>query len=307
MKRKHRPDSERPGRPWEHPYRERTPWTLEKYQRDVHTLEGKLVPMIPDKIDTLALYTSLSAIKYPVMVTPKVRGVRCLTLDDGYAVGIDLQRIPNFFIGYELSNYGMGGLDGVITIRGELDKSAIVDKVKDVKAIVKFEYHVFDLWAMTHNDYDDRAADLARLLPVHPRPSMLRVHNPATVHDVDGLVNYWNKCVDDGYDGVMVRQPDGMYTMHGKPAPMGMLDDLSMHSTGTGTILLGKGGNDRLDSFWVRDRAGNNFYVAHGYTEAQREFFWKTRKQHVGYDLTYRYNPGASVPRNPVFVKTTAR
>jgi len=305
MKRKHRPDSERPGRPWEHQYPESKPWTLEGYQRDVHTLMDTLVPMLPKKIDTLVLYTNLKAIKYPVLVTPKVKGVRCLTLDDGYAVGIDLQRIPNFFIGYELSNYGMGGLDGVLTIRGELDKSAIVDKVKDVDAVVKFEYHVFDLWAMTHNDYDDRVADLARLLP-RPRPPMMKVHAPVTVHDINGLVNYWDECVDGGYDGVVLHQPDGRYVMHGHPSPVNTYE-LSLHSMATGTILRAKGEPDVLGAFVVRDKAGNEFDVAHGYTWKEREFFWKTRKQHVGYDLTYRYNPGALMPRNPVFVKTTAR
>ena len=307
MKSRHRPDSERPGRPWEHPYRERTPWTLESYQKDVHTLAAALVPMLPDKINTMALYTSLEAIKYPVLVTPKVKGVRCLTLGDGYAVGMDLKPIPNFFIRNELSNYGMGGLDGVLTIEGELDKYKVIDAVLfDADSMPKFEYHVFDLWAMTNNDYDDRVADLARLLP-RPRPHMVRVLSPVTAYDVSGLVNFWNKCVDEGYDGVMIRQPDGQYTMHGAPAPFGMLDSLSTHSKATGTIVISKGTNDRLDAFVIRDRAGNEFDVAHGYTTAQREFFWKTRKQHVGYDLTYRYNPGGPAPRNPVFIKTTAR
>ena len=307
MKFKPRPDSERPGRPWEHPYHERTPWTLEKYQRDVHTMESTLVPMLPDKINTLALYTNLKAIKYPVLVTPKVKGVRCLTLTDGYAVGIDLQPIPSWFIRNELSNYGMGGLDGVITVAGELDKNFVIDAVLfDADSIHNFEYHVFDLWGMTLDDYDDRVADLARLLP-RPRPYMIRVLSPITAYDVDGLVRFWDKCVDDGYDGVMIRQPDGMYTMHGDPAPLGMLDDLSMHSEATGTILRAKGNKNKLDAFVIRDRADNEFDVAHGYTKTQREFFWKTRKQHVGYDLTYRYNPGALAPRNPVFIKTIPR
>ena len=304
MKRKQsRPDSERGGRPWEHPYPERKPWTLEVYQRDVHTLATALEPMIPEKINTLALYTNLEAITYPVLVTPKIKGVRCLTLGDGYAVGVDLQPISNFFIRNELSNYGMGGLDGVLTIAGELDKNFVLDAVFfDMDSMHNFEYHVFDLWAMPHNDYYDRVADLARLLP-RPRPHMIQLHNPATVYDTDGLVNYWTQCVDHGYDGVMIRQPDGKYTKFGT----GMLVDLSMHSEATATILRAKGDSSTLGAFVVRDRAGNEFDVAHGYTAAQREFFWKTRKQHVGYDLTYRYNPGGPVPRNPVFIKTKAR
>ena len=95
--------------------------------------------------------------------------------------------------------------------------------------------------------------------------------------------------------------------MHGKPAPFGMMDDLSVYTEGTGTILIAKGRHNLLDAFVVRDSAGNEFDVAHGYTKQKREFFWKTRKQHVGYDLTYRYNPGGPAPRNPVFVKTTVR
>lgn len=303
MKRKHRPDSERPGRPWEHPYRERTPWTLESYQKDVHTLADALVPMIPDKINTLALYTSLEAIKYPVLVTPKIKGVRCLTVGDGHPMSIDLQQIPNFFIWDELEQYGMGGLDGVLTIEGELDKNVVVDAIMvDVESRHDFEYHIFDLWAMPIDDYDDRVANLTRLLP-RPRPQMIQLHSPAAVYDTDGLVNYWTQCVDHGYDGVMIRQPDGKYTKFGT----GMLVDLSMHRTATAMILKAKGNNGELDAFVVKDRSGNEFDVAHGYTAAQREFFWKTRKQHVGYDLTYRYNPGGPAPRNPVFVKTTAR
>ena len=307
MKRKpSRPDNKRGGRPWEHPYPERTPWTLEKFQRDVRTLEGTLAPMIPRKLNTLALYTSLDALKYPVLVTPKVRGVRCLTRTDGEAVGIDLQPISNFSIRYDLSNYGIGGLDGVITIAGELCKNAVLDAVFfDMDSMHNFEYHVFDLWAMTSDDYDDRVADLARLLP-RPRPRMIQLHTPVTAYDSSGLCNYWDKCVSDGYEGVIIRVPDGQYVMHGHPSPLGGTYDLSMHTESTGTILRAKG-DDTLDAFVVRDSAGNEFDVAHGYTKQKREFFWKTKKQHVGYDLTYRYNPGGPAPRNPVFVKTTAR
>ncbi|KKL91991.1 hypothetical protein LCGC14_1889170, partial [marine sediment metagenome] len=236
-----------------------------------------------------------------------VRGVRCLTWGEGEAVGIDLQPIPNSFIRNELSNYEIGGLDGVITIAGELDKNAVIDTVLfDWDSVHNFEYHVFDLWAMTGDDYDDRVAELARLLP-RPRPRMIQLHTPVTAYDINGLCNYWDKCVNDGYDGVIIRQPDGQYVMDGHPSPLGMTYDLSMHTEGTGTILRAKGINDMLDAFVVRDHAGNEFDVAHGYTWKQREFFWKTRKQHVGYDLIYRYNPGGPVPRNPVFVKTTAR
>ena len=307
MKRKHRPDSERGGRPWEHPYPESKPWTLDRYQKDVWTLQHTLAPMIPDKINTLALYTNLEAIKYPVLMTPKVRGVRCLTRGDGEAVGIDLQPIPNFFIRHELSNYGIGGLDGVISIAGELDKNAVVDAVLfDANSIRKFEYHVFDLWAMTHNDYDDRVVDLIQLLP-KPLLNMMKVHKPIMVYDINGLCNYWNKCVSDGFEGVIIRQPDGQYVMNGHPSPLGLTYDLSMHKEGTGTIVKAKGEPDVLGAFVVRDRAGNEFDVAHGYTWAQREFFWKTKKQYIGYDLIYRYNPGGPAPRNPVFIKTVVR
>ena len=307
MKRKHRPDSERGGRPWEHPYPERKEWTLENFQRNVRTLEGTLVPMIPRKLNTLALYTSLNALKYPVLVTPKVRGVRCLTVDKGHPMGIDLQQIPNFFISNELEEYGIGGLDGVITIEWELCKNAVIDAVLfDVEGKHDFEYHVFDVWAMTSDDYDDRVADLARLLP-RPRPRMIQLHTPVTAYDINGLCRYWNKCVSDGYEGVIIRVPDGQYVMHGHPSPLDGIYDLSMHTEGTGTILRAKGRHDMLDAFVVRDSAGNEFDVAHGYTKQQRKFLWKTKKQHVGYDLTYRYNPGGPAPRNPVFVKTTAR
>lgn len=307
MKIKHRPDSERPGKPWEHPYPEPIPWTWDRYQRDVHTLEHTLAPMIPYKINTMALYSSLLKIKYPVLVTPKVRGVRCLTRTDGEVVGIDLHPIPNIFIRNELSNYGVGGLDGVITITGKLCKNEVVDAVLfDWDSVHNFEYHVFDLWAMTSDDYDDRVAALAKLLP-RPRPRMIQLHTPVTAYDSNGLCRYWDKCVSDGYEGVIIRERDGQYVMTGHPSPLGLTYDLSMHSEGTGTILRAKGRYDLLDAFVVRDKAGNEFDVAHGYHKGQREFFWKTRKQHVGYDLTYRYNPGGPVPRNPVFVKTTMR
>ena len=306
MTEKHRPDSERGGRPWEHPYRERVPWTVEKYQRDVWTLEPKLKAMVPDKIGTLTPYRSVQQINYPVLVTPKVRGVHCLTLGDGRVVDSNLNDILNFSIRMELSNYGIGGLDGVITIAGELDKSAIVNEVAYGNSMAEFEYHVFDLWAMTLEEYSYRVANLELLLP-KPRPPMIRILNPVMVYDTNGLIRFWNKCVDDGHDGVMIRRIHGKYTRQGVQTPRGTLDELSIQDEGTGTILIAKCTNNRLDAFIISDRLGNKLDVAHGYTEKQREFFWKTRKQHIGYDLTYKYNPGGDGPRNLVFVKTTPR
>ena len=305
MKRKHKPDNERPGRPWEHPYPEAKPRTLEAYQSMIPLNEKSLVPMVPDKMNTTALLTSLEAVKYPVLVTPKVRGVRCLTMTDGEPVDGELHSISNQWISETLKVYGMGGLDGVITIRDEYDKRDIKEQVSDPHAAPEFEYHVFDLWCETLMEYDDRIAELVRILP-KPRPGMIKVLRPADVRDVDGLVAYWNKCVDEGYDGVMVRQPDGMYTQHGQPAPLGMLDDLSVHATDKATIV-GSIGTDTLDAFMVKDSGGREFTVRCGYTQQQRDMYWKLRRQHIGFDLTYRYNPGGRMPRNCVFIKTTAR
>ncbi len=306
MKFKHKPDNERPGRPWEHPYRERTPWTTEVYNKAVETQPPGFTPIVPNKLSTTSLYSSLTSVKYPVLATPLVRGMRCLTMEGGRAVDEHMADIPNEFIRETMLQYGMGGLDGVITIAGEMDKAVIVDAVMDKHDAPMFEYHVFDLWAMSIEDYDDRVADLARLLP-KPRPHMIRVLSPSDVYDVDGLVRYWNKCVDDGHEGVAIRAPEGKYTRHGQPAPIGMLDILSKRVEGTGSIRSALGGKHGLDAFVVVDKVGQETIVECGYTDEQRDFYWKTKKQHVGYDLTYSYNPGGKQPRNPVFISTTAR
>lgn len=305
MKRKHKPDSERPGRPWEHPYLEGPPRTLESYHQDVKRQGTPGQPMIPTKLNPKTLWSSLSNIKYPTLATPKVAGVRCLTLSDGHPVDVDYDDIPNRYIREQLSLYGVGGLDGVLTITGELDQAVVEAAVNDLEATPTFEFHVFDLWALQTEEYHKRADIITSILPM-PRPHMIRVLSPVIVYDMDGLVKYWDTCVDRGYDGVVIRDPGAPYVRTGRPAECGSLDELSAHEMGTGTIVIAKG-EGNLDAFVVKDAAGNEFDVACGYTQEQRDFYWKTRKQHVGYDLTFRYNPGAKVPRNPVFIKTTAR
>jgi DNA ligase 1 len=169
-------------------------------------------------------------LRFPVLGTPKLDGIRCLTTtplafgsrdQQCDAVSRNLKLIPNQFIQLRCSQDLRPGLDGemlahmdqVAWANGRLPtfqqcSSAIMSH----DGFPAFRYYVFDicpqnLGGMKDPGYQARVEILSKL---HLPDYCVKVL-PVNIPDVDHLAAYEAACISEGYEGIMIRTPDSPY------------------------------------------------------------------------------------------------
>jgi DNA ligase-1 len=268
------------------------------------------------------------ALDYPVSCTPKVDGIRCLTFTGGAPKSRSLKPIPNLHIQAELEKYGVDGLDGELWIPGAENFGEVSSAVMRKDGEPVFEYLVFDMHNIPQERYGDRVKAFD-ILP-KPHPPWLKFLRPVLVYDAEGFLKYWDKCANEGYEGVMSRQEGGIYK-YGRSTHTEQLllkykmfqDDEAeiigfeeMMTNNNPKVKNNLGESERstskagkvpagvLGKWKVRDlKTGVEFEVGTGFSAKQRKDYWRNRQVHVGDLIKYKHQPhgGKGKPRFPSF------
>lgn len=151
----------------------------------------------------------LSKIHYPALCTPKLDGIRCLLHPDLGPVTRTLNPIPNVYIREQLSRFQ--GLDGEIMIPGATCFGDVNSAVMRRSGEPSFVYWVFDLVLGPSIRYDTRALTLHNMGELQQLPEWMHLLLPVSLNNPDQLEAYEQKCLAEGYEGVMIRTPGGPY------------------------------------------------------------------------------------------------
>ena len=157
----------------------------------------------------------LSTLQYPLYLSPKLDGVRCL-IWEGVAYSRNAKPIRNKFVQEWAENMRHHNLDGELIVGSPTDPlclNATQSGVMSISGQPDFRFHYFD--APAHpGDFLDRLSHVQR------RPSVL--NDPKCVEVIHILVyceddvRFWEqKYLELGYEGVMLRAPGGPYK-HGR-------------------------------------------------------------------------------------------
>jgi DNA ligase-1 len=146
-------------------------------------------------------------LKFPVLATPKLDGIRCLKIG-GRALTRSFKPISNQFIREWIEANLPDGVDGELMLRGgTFSQTASAVGGRDGQP--DFVFHVFDLVAEgTAQRYDHRMANLEFLKITSPHVAKVL---PVKIHNARELADYEERCLAEGYEGVMVRDPAGPY------------------------------------------------------------------------------------------------
>lgn len=151
----------------------------------------------------LATKAEFDKIRYPVLATPKLDGIRCLMVD-GVAMSRSMKPIPNQYVQEQLK--GLHGLDGELMVNGDFNQvqSGIMKKTGEPD----FTFHVFDCFTADCS-YFARIEDMEWFgYDDHPR---MRILKPIEITNEEQLLAYLDECLEAGYEGVMIRDPKGKY------------------------------------------------------------------------------------------------
>ncbi|MDO5647358.1 hypothetical protein [Paracoccus sp. (in: a-proteobacteria)] len=271
----------------------------------------------------------LSKIRLPVLVSPKLDGIRCV-VHEGVAKTRMLKPIPNDYIRGLLSKPEYEGFDGEIVtysggVLGPLDDfNTVQGNVMRKGGTPVFRFYVFDNFTKPNTPYARRL----QTVPYDPEGPVHRLEC-LYVSRLDGLHEAIRAYEQDGHEGTMVRCPKAPYKYGRSTAKeQGLLkikkffDDeasitgfeelLSNKNTATKNALgstersthaSGMVPQDTLGALIVRYK-DVVFSIGTGFTQAQRQDLWTNRESLLGQKVTFKYQElsPAGIPRFPVFL-----
>jgi DNA ligase-1 len=279
----------------------------------------------------LAAKADLSKIHYHTFCSPKIDGIRVI-VKDCQVLSRTLKPIPNLYIQQELGIHDNEGLDGEITI-GKPNEENIMQKttsgVMSIKGTPNFTYSVFDLWNFPDLPYMERYKLLKDRIGGDERVILV----PQTrVRNRDELEIYERVCLEEGYEGIMIRGIYSPYKYGRSTMKEGYLlkfkrfaDDEAiiigleeqMHNENEAKVdALGytkrsthkdnKSPMNILGALRVKDiKSGIEFNIGTGFTLEQRVEFWDIGESLLGKTVKYKHFAVTGVkeaPRFPVFL-----
>jgi len=273
-----------------------------------------------------ATLKNLEDVTFPVYVSPKMDGIRCL-IHNGFAVSRTLKAIPNKFIQEKLKGLP-DGLDGELMTKG--DFNTVQSAVMSEDGEPEFLYVVFD--TICEGNYLTRYDTMCKSIFIDakdPNP-FVKIVETVEMQDLAELKLYEHIAVKKGYEGIMLRKDTGSYKFGRSTLKEGFLlkykrfmdaeaiimdfmplisndneatkDELG-HTTRS-TKKEGMVAKDTLGSLLVKDlRSGKLFGVGSGFNEEQRKEIWSSKEEFKGKIITYRYQDltADGIPRFPIY------
>lgn len=268
-----------------------------------------------------------SKAKYPYIATPKIDGIRFLMVD-GVAVSRTFKPIRNKYIQEILSTTLPDGIDGELTVGDSFQSST--SGIMSIEGEPEFTAWLFDyvepkdthIWC-----YVERIKQLKEV--INNPPSWVKILDGIEISNNFDLARYEEKCLAEGYEGIMLRGPYGTYKMgratvnenillkvkRFEDAEAILIDiEEKMHNTNAAekdnfgrtkrsTALAGMVGADTAGTLIVKDSDGRTFGIGSGLTDLQRQEIWDNKDQYLGKLVKYKYfsHGVKDLPRHPVF------
>ncbi len=177
----------------------------------------------------------IADVKYPVLVTPKLDGIRCLKID-GKVVSRNFKAIPNNHVRSWIEKNFPDGVDGELIVEGgtfQATTSAVMRESGEPNVV----YYVFDYVRNgIDTSYNERMNNLASYLRDIPK-TICKLLMPTLVQNEKDLLEFERACLAEGYEGVMLRSPDGPYKCGRSTVREGYLLKLKRFSDAEATIV----------------------------------------------------------------------
>lgn len=268
-------------------------------------------------------------IPFPMLLSPKLDGIRCLVID-GVAVGRSLKPIPNKHVQLLFGHHEFNGLDGELIVDSPIAKEVFQvtsSGVMSIEGQPKVKFYVFD-------DFSHEAV-FAKRLDIAFKRTRRHTHFVQVQHDKvnrEAAILAWEESyLAAGYEGVMLRHPDGPYKHGRSTAKEAWLLKVKRFVDAEAKVIgyseaqhnaneakrnelgqlersshkAGKVGKQTLGALMVKDlKTGVEFDIGTGFTEDQRKLLWVQGDNLMGKVVKYKSQPTGvkDKPRFPVFL-----
>lgn len=271
-------------------------------------------------------------IKFPVIASPKVDGIRAVTLGN-QVMSRKLIALPNRYLQDQLAadRARLVYLDGEIMTytNGVMDPfHTVQSKVMSVNGGFMFKWLVFDDFHNPEQPYVERQMMSSRCYA----SEFCITHESARIDDIEQLVRYEELIVSKGYEGICLRSPQGQYKQGRSTLNEGGLLKLKSFADAEGRVIgvvpLEVNANElshdalgyakranmkssmeidwsRVGALTIDTRQWGVFNIGSGYTDRDRRMFMDMHNQGllVNQIVTFKYQPHGTKnkPRTPIF------
>lgn len=267
----------------------------------------------------------LQGLRFPVLATPKLDGIRCLKVG-GVAVSRTFKRIPNEWTAKRIEATLPDGVDGELMLPCRLYNPIQSAFMSRSGTPLEMEYWIFDyVYSALETPYWNRIGSYHD----GDHPSWVRTVMPKMCNSLEELLTFEQHCISDGFEGIVFRTPDSPYKCGRSTLKQQWMVKLKRFEDAEGLIIgcseMMHNRNDPThDQFGLTERSSHQenlepagmlgtllldtkdfgvIEVGTGFTMEQRRVFWQQQSQLTGRYATYKYFKVGmkEKPRHPVF------
>lgn len=273
----------------------------------------------------LASPADLSTLRFPLLASPKLDGVRAI-VKDGVVLSRSLKKIPNLHVQSLFKDCEYW--DGELIVGKPTSKTCYTDTVSGVMRVSgepDVRFFGFDYIESPELPYGKRYCEIAGLQRDYMHLMALR---QTEINNLDELLSLEERKLAEGYEGLILRDPNGKYKFGRSTTKEGILLKLKRMETDEAVVIavveemhngneattseLGrtkrsshkenKTGKGSMGALHVRDvKTGVEFHIGTGFTAEDRAVMWA--EPPIGKIVSYNHFPIGRVdlPRHPSF------
>jgi len=268
---------------------------------------------------------SLSTLSYPVLVSPKLDGIRCLVIG-GKALTRKFEPVPNHYVRNWIEENLPDGFDGELCVDGKTFNET-QSLIMTEEGEPDFNLSLFD--CVTNNNLAERFEERYKKLVNYTKSigkeinSRVRLVKHYIANNEQEVLKFEQQFLDEGYEGLMIRSLDGWYKCGRSSIKEGILLKLKRFTDSEAIVLsiyprmknnnvaqkdnLGNTKRSKhkanlvteesLGGFSVRDlKTGCEFDIGtgEGLTHELRKEFWDNRENLIGKIVKYKHQLAGS-------------
>ena len=281
------------------------------------------------KLMLAAKLSDLSTLRFPLLVSPKLDGIRAVILG-GQVYSRNMKLIPNAYVQGLFGHSRFNGLDGELIVGDPCCPTAFRDTTAGVMSrdgLPRAKFHVFDDCESEYDGFYVRWKMLKKRVEGYEHIHVVGHTMCVDQGTLDGLEALF---LSQGYEGAMLRDPSGPYKQGRSTEREGYLMKLKRFEDAEAMVIgfeeqqhndnakdasgkrtthkAGKRPKDTLGALKVVGINGTykgiEFHVGTGFDDAERAHIWDYRERHHAKIIKFKYFPTGSkdAPRFPVFL-----
>lgn len=274
----------------------------------------------------------LRNLSYPVAVSTKIDAMR--TVRKGILLSRSMKPIPNRYTQAIFANPLLEGIDAEICVGPPNSPSAMqatTSGLMSYEGQPDAKLYAFDLWDCPDVPFSERSQKLLKWIDRLGDPRVIYLQQDV-VKSYEELLEFEERFLADGYEGLMVRSLNGRYKYGRSTVREGLLIKVKRFTDGEATIIgyeplyrnendktsdergyakrsthqANKVADDLLGKLFVRCCiTGREFSIGSGFTEDQRRAAWAERANLINRIVKYKHFAVTGVkdkPRIPIFL-----